>query len=133
MAAIRSKNTKPELVVRRSLRRRGALGYRIHPRHLPGRPDVAFSRWKVAVFVDGSYWHGREGHFFPERASQYWLDKMKRNRERDAAADAALHAAGWTVIRVWDTDVAEDVDAVTDQVLTALAERGWNVSRQRPA
>lgn len=121
MAAIRSKNTKPELVVRQELRRHGALGYRIHARHLPDRPDIAFPRWKVAIFVDGSYWHGREGHFFPERASPYWLDKMKRNRERDAVADAALRTAGWHVIRVWDTDVRDDVASVTNRVVTALA------------
>ncbi len=63
MAAIRSKDTKPELAMRAALRRAGATGYRLHRRDIPGRPDAAFIRWKVAVFVDGAFWHGHPDHW----------------------------------------------------------------------
>jgi DNA mismatch endonuclease, patch repair protein len=80
MAAIRSKNTKPELALRIALRRAGATGYRLHRRDLPGRPDVAFMRWKVAVFVDGVFWHGHPDFWDPDTASSdYWRTKISRN------------------------------------------------------
>jgi len=125
MAAIRSKNTRPELAVRVGLRAAGATGYRLHLKAVPGRPDVAFTRWKVAVFVDGAFWHGHPDHFDPARASPYWRDKIARNRERDRAADAALHGAGWTVVRCWDFEVKESPEAVVDRVLLALGAAGW--------
>jgi DNA mismatch endonuclease (patch repair protein) len=96
MAAIRSTNTGPERALRAALRERGATGYRIHLRSLPGRPDVAFTRWKVAVFVDGAFWHGHPDHFNPATATEYWRDKIKRTQERDRQADEALGAPGRT-------------------------------------
>lgn len=124
MAAIRSKDTKPELAMRAALRRAGATGYRLHRRDLPGRPDIAFIRWKVAVFVDGAYWHGHPDHVRPN-ASPYWVAKMERNRARDAAADEALHALGWTVVRIWDIELLADPEACRDKVLQALLASGW--------
>ena len=127
MAGIRSKNTKPELALRNALRNVGATGYRLHRRDLPGRPDVAFTRWKVAVFVDGVFWHGHPDHWHPERASSdYWRLKIARNIDRDQAADAALLAAGWTVVRVWDQEVKADLDGCVRRVLAALSVNGWN-------
>lgn len=124
MAAIRSKNTKPELAMRAALRAAGATGYRLHRRDIPGRPDMAFMRWKVAVFVDGAYWHGHLDHVRPH-ASPYWVEKIARNRARDAAADTALLEAGWTVVRVWDIDVKADLPGAVERVLLALRASGW--------
>jgi DNA mismatch endonuclease (patch repair protein) len=125
MAAIRSSNTKPELALRRALRLTGATGYRLHMKTLAGRPDLAYTRWKVAVFMDGAFWHGHPEHFNPSTASEYWRAKIARNRQRDAEANEALTAAGWTVVRCWDFEVKDDVAQVRDRVLTALRSAGW--------
>jgi DNA mismatch endonuclease (patch repair protein) len=125
MAAIRAKDTRPELALRLALRQAGATGYRVHRRDLPGRPDVAFIRWKVAVFVDGVFWHGHPDHWNPEKASSdYWRLKIARNIERDRAADAALAALGWRVIRVWDLDVRDRLEECAEAVLCALRDAG---------
>lgn len=124
MAAIRSKNTKPELLLRAQLRCRGAKGYRVHMR-LPGRPDVAFTRWKVAVFVDGAYWHGHPDHFNPATASEYWRSKIAGNQARDAKATSELRASGWRVLRFWDFEVLADVEGVAQQVIQTLNSAGW--------
>jgi DNA mismatch endonuclease (patch repair protein) len=126
MAGIRSKDTKPELALRMGLRLAGAAGYRLHRKDIPGRPDVAFIRWKVAVFVDGVFWHGHPDHWDQAKASSdYWRTKIARNIERDRAADAALEAMGWTVVRMWDQDVKSDLDGCVRRVTGALARNGW--------
>lgn len=125
MAAIRSENTGPELALRAALREAGLTGYRLHRRDLPGRPDIAYTRWRVAVFVDGVFWHGHPDHWHPETASAYWRQKIARNVERDRAADTALADLGWRVVRVWDAQVLDDVDSCTSAVRGALDEMGW--------
>ncbi|MFC3504085.1 very short patch repair endonuclease [Micromonospora krabiensis] len=130
MAAIRSKNTKPELMLRQALRTSGATGYRIHLASLPGKPDIAYTRWRLAIFVDGVFWHGHPDHFKPELASEYWRDKIARNQERDRSNDAALTAAGWTVLRIWDMQVKDDLAGVTRTVSDALRALGRPDLRQ---
>lgn len=125
MAAIRSKDTKPELALRAALREVGATGYRLHRRDIPGRPDVAYMRWQVAVFVDGVFWHGHPDHFNPRTASEYWRTKIARTQARDRAADKQLLEDGWIVVRVWDLDVIASPDAVVTQVIDALRAHGW--------
>ena len=126
MAAIRAKNTKPELELRAALRQAGATGYRLHRKDIPGRPDIAFMRWGVAVFVDGVFWHGHPDHWNPDKASSdYWRTKIGRNIDRDRAADAALMEMGWTVVRVWDQDVKANVAVCARRVTEALNSRGW--------
>lgn len=125
MAAIRSKDTKPELTLRAALRHAGATGYRLHRSDLPGRPDLAFIRWRVAVFVDGVFWHGHPDHWNPEKAaSEYWRKKIERNIHRDREVDAALRELGWTVVRMWDTEVRDDLTGCTERVLAALRANG---------
>lgn len=123
MASIRSKDTKPELLLRAQLRARGIVGYRLHAK-LPGRPDVAFTRWRLAVFIDGAFWHGHPDHFRPDTATDYWRTKIARTQERDRAADASLRADGWTVLRFWDFDMLSRPGEVLDQVESALAALG---------
>lgn len=126
MAAIRSKNTKPELALRHALRTAGATGYRIHRKDLPGNPDIAFIRWKVAVFVDGVFWHGHPDHWNPEKAaSAYWRQKIAGNIARDKRATDDLRARGWNVIRIWDQDVKSDLPYCTQLVTAALLAGGW--------
>lgn len=132
MAAIRAKNTKPELALRAALRKAGATGYRLHRKDIHGRPDMAFIRWKVAVFVDGVFWHGHPDHWNPEKAaSDYWRTKIARNMERDRTADAELREQGWTVVRVWDQDVKADLGGCTQKVTEALRANGWKPRSDR--
>jgi DNA mismatch endonuclease (patch repair protein) len=121
MAAIKRSGTKPEVALRSALHRRG-FRFRKDLRFDVGgvkvRPDVVFTARKVAVFVDGCFWHccpihGRE----PARNKWYWSPKLARNVERDRAADAALSAAGWNVVRAWEH---ENLDSVVDRVVRTL-------------
>ena len=100
MARIRSKNTKPELLLRRALREAGLAGYRLHWGKF--HVDVAFVGLKVAVFVDGAFWHGRLR--VPKTNQRFWRAKFRRNMARDAEAVAVLRRDGWIVVRYFDTD-----------------------------
>ncbi|MGZ6586032.1 MAG: very short patch repair endonuclease [Solirubrobacteraceae bacterium] len=112
MQANRRSGTRPEMAVRRLVHAMG-LRYRVDAKPLPDlnrRADLVFTRAKVAVFIDGCYWHGCPQHGTKTRTnSDYWVPKIARNRERDASTDRALHAAGWTVIRAWEHEPAAEV------------------------
>lgn len=128
MSRIHGANTGPEIALRRALWGLGVRGWRLHVKRLPGKPDLAFGRHRVAVFVDGSFWHGHPSKFSPEKLSEYWFDKISRNRERDRAVDAALAGMGWRVIRIWDIDIGRDsaaaAERVRDALNTAVADHG---------
>ncbi len=123
MRANRRRDTKPELALRRALHGRG-LRYRKDLRlDLDGgarvRPDIAFTARRVAVFVDGCFWHACPQHGTrPAANTWYWEPKLAKNVQRDRAADAALAEAGWAVVRVWEH---ESVDAAVGAVVEALA------------
>ncbi len=110
MQAIRSRDTKPERQVRSLLHAQG-LRYRVGAKPLPGlrrTADIVFRPVKVAVFIDGCYWHGCPEHYVPPKTnSGYWSDKVLRNVTRDRDTDEQLKAAGWTVLRFWEHDSAE--------------------------
>lgn len=101
------RDTKPELELRRELYRLG-LRYRVDRAVLPGlrrRADVVFSRARIAIFVDGCFWHQCPTHgTLPKANDQWWADKLKANVARDRDTDDRLHAAGWTVVRLWEHD-----------------------------
>jgi DNA mismatch endonuclease (patch repair protein) len=111
MQAIRSRDTKPERLVRSLLHARG-LRYRVAAKPLPGlrrTADIVFRPVKVAVFIDGCYWHGCPEHYVaPRTNSGYWSEKVLRNVSRDRDTDAQLKAAGWTVLRFWEHESAEE-------------------------
>src|SRR6478672_11387954 len=121
MARIRSRDTQPELRLRRALHAEGVRGWRCHAKELPGKPDLAFSRWKVAIFVDGCFWHGHPDYFTPGKSGAYWDAKIERTKERDQLANTALRAAGWTVVRFWDFEIEAGLDACVTRVENALA------------
>lgn len=130
MAAIRRTDTKPELALRSELHRRGLRfrkDYRLDVGGVRPRPDLVFTKAKVAVFVDGCFWHQCLQHSKPpSRNTGYWSPKLARNLERDRMYDEALGLAGWTVVRVWEHDaVSEAADIVEVAVRT---ERGRRVS-----
>ncbi len=104
MQANKSKNTKPELEVRRALREAGLSGYRLHWKKAPGKPDICYPGRRVAIFVNGCFWH-RCPHCnlaLPKTNVEFWREKFARNQSRDARDNAQLVAAGWTVIVVWE-------------------------------
>lgn len=122
MARIRSRDTKPEVTLRRELFARGLRGWRCHVRTLPGKPDLAFTRWRIAVFVDGCFWHGHPDFFTPGKSGPYWDAKIERTRERDRVANEALRATGWHVLRFWDFEVEDDLDRCVGQIMAALLD-----------
>jgi DNA mismatch endonuclease, patch repair protein len=122
----RTRDTAPELQLRRALHAAG-LRYRVDAPPLPGlrrRADLVFRPAKVAVFVDGCFWHGcpQHGGRTPHANPAYWTQKMRRNRERDADTDRRLHDAGWLVLRIWEhEDISEAAAAVAEAVRGRLA------------
>jgi len=120
MTRIRKADTKPELIVRRLVFARG-LRYRKYSASLPGKPDLTFARAKVAVFVDGDFWHGwRFNEWEHKLSSDYWKKKIRRNMERDVSNQALLERGGWTVIRVWEHEIEENADACVDRIEAAV-------------
>jgi DNA mismatch endonuclease, patch repair protein len=124
MRANGRRDTKPEMRLRSALHHRG-LRYRCDLRvDVPGlsvRPDVVFTKHRIAVFVDSCYWHGCPKHgSAPVRNGDYWAAKIAGNQARDRRVDEALPAAGWGVIRVWEHD---DVEDATRRIIDALADR----------
>lgn len=118
MAKVKSKNTRPELVLRRLLREMGFRGYRIHFKKLPGRPDVVFTRKKKVIFVHGCFWHGHDcpaGSHRPKSNKEYWEPKLLRNVERDQQHRSAILALGWNVLVVWECQL-KDLDYVRNRV-----------------
>ena len=107
MAAIKGKDTKPEMIVRKYLFSRG-LRFRVQVRKLPGTPDIVLPKYKTAIFVNGCFWHGHEGcKYFrlPKSNVEFWMEKIERNIERDRESMRALLDLGWKVIRVWECEL----------------------------
>ena len=111
MQHIRSKDTSIELRLRKALWHEG-IRYRKNYSALPGKPDIAITRWKIAVFCDSSFWHGR--NFASKKPvdtnHDYWDAKIRRNMKRDEEVNSSLKKMGWTVIRFWDTEINKDLE-----------------------
>lgn len=123
MAAIRSKNTKPEVQVRKLLHSKG-YRYKLHGLKLPGKPDIVFKGRKKVIFVHGCFWHGceRPGCLDarqPKSNTGYWNPKLQRNKERDAANVAALERDGWEVLIVWACETSGQ-SQLTEKLTTFL-------------
>lgn len=107
MQGNKAKNTKPELLVRKALREAGLGGYRLHWKKAPGHPDITYPGRKIAIFVNGCFWHRCPTckPSAPANNGDFWEEKFERNIARDARDQAALEAAGWKVIVIWECEL----------------------------
>jgi DNA mismatch endonuclease (patch repair protein) len=125
MARIRGRETGPERILRRALGEAGLRGWRKNRRMIAtvSSPDVAFTRWKVAVFVDGAFWHGHRRYFTPGKSGAYWDQKIANNRKRDRRTTRTFRRQGWHVVRVWDFDVEKNAPAIAERIAAAVQSR----------
>ena len=134
MSRIRSKDTKPEMLMRHGLHARG-LRYRLHSRGMPGKPDMMFAKYRAVVLVHGCFWHGHGCSLFkwPKTRAVFWKGKIDGNMERDRRALTALNASGWRVLVVWECalkgsqkrnlpDVLDEADAFIRESEKTFAE-----------
>lgn len=124
MQKIRATNTKPEVAFRKALWHIGHR-YRCHYKGAAGRPDLAFVGWKIAIFIDGDFWHGFDWERRREnikRNRDFWIPKIERNMQRDREVNALLDAAGWKVLRIWEHEVKKDFGAVVYRALRFIEE-----------
>lgn len=119
MSRIRGRDTQPEMLLRRALWAAGIRGWRLHPKRVRGRPDLAWPSRRLAVFVDGAFWHGHPD-YYRGQSGPFWDEKIARNRERDAEVDCELEQAGWRVLRLWDFEVERDLDGCISRVTAEL-------------
>ena len=125
MAAIKSRNTEPELTVRRALHRLG-YRFRLHRKDLPGSPDIVLPKYKAAIFVHGCFWHRHIGckyAYTPKSRIDFWEKKFAQNVLRDEKAVHALRGAGWRVLVIWECST-KDKDQVKEAIQNFLAPDG---------
>jgi DNA mismatch endonuclease (patch repair protein) len=125
MSRVRSRDTTPELVVRKLVHAHG-LRFRKHCQWLPGRPDLVFVKCRVVVFVDGDYWHGWRFPVWEKKLAQYWRHKIETNRRRDQRNFQRLRRAGWRVIRIWEHEVERDAPGCVGRIQAAISLRARN-------
>lgn len=129
MSAVKGVDTTPELILRKALWARG-YRYRLHVKKLPGKPDIVFVSARVAVFVDGDYWHGAqwktrgfkslEDQMKDVSNSDYWIKKIKGNVERDKINNAILRNSGWKVVRIWESDIRKRTNWAVEKIVRAI-------------
>jgi DNA mismatch endonuclease (patch repair protein) len=130
MSRVRNRDTDLERRVRSELQRRG-LRFRKHPSTLPGCPDVVLPRFKLAVFIDGDFWHGYRFPRWRESVSSFWRTKIQRNRDRDRKNFRRLRAMGWSVIRIWQHEVENNLDLSIERILSATRMARFQTARRR--
>ncbi|WP_158995183.1 DNA mismatch endonuclease Vsr [Mucilaginibacter sp. L196] len=107
MSRIRSKNTKPEMLVRKFLFSKG-LRYRIHVSNLPGKPDLVLPKYRTVIFIHGCYWHGHENcryFIIPKTNTEWWLNKITTNADNDRKANRCLTEMGWKIVTIWECEL----------------------------
>ncbi len=123
MSAIRGADTKPELLIRSGLHRRG-FRYRLHDRELPGRPDLVLPKYGAVLFVHGCFWHNHDCHLFkmPSTRTEFWRSKILKNVERDRKVDGLLDEAGWRKMTVWECALKGRTRLHFDNVISQVGE-----------
>jgi len=129
MSSIKSRDTQPEIILRKALWHKN-MRYRINNKMLPGKPDIIFTKYKIAVFCDGDFWHG---HNWVLRGipsleeelkgySEFWRNKILRNIEHDMEINKSLNTLGWTVVRLWESDIKKNIDECVQNIQEAICE-----------
>jgi DNA mismatch endonuclease (patch repair protein) len=127
MQRIRSKDTKPEIALRRELWKRG-LRYRKNMSSLPGKPDIVLTKYKIAIFCDGEYFHGKDWdngereHVMRGEHADFWVRKIENNIKRDREVNRKLQEAGWKVLRFWGKDILKNVSDCAEIVADTIAK-----------
>lgn len=119
MSKVHLKGGKAEVLLEKALWHRGIRYYKNYKK-LPGSPDIAINKYKVAVFIDGEFWHGKDWGIKKQRLKRnrkYWIQKIEENMRRDTLVDQALHELGWTTVHLWEKDVLKHLDYCTELVL----------------
>jgi DNA mismatch endonuclease, patch repair protein len=122
MSSIRAKNTKPEIALRKALHASGLSGYRLHWKKAPGKPDITYPGRKLAIFVNGCYWH-RCPHCnppFPKTHQGFWEEKFRKNTERDLRKVEQLEQQGWKVIVIWECQIRDNLQICVDMIRSFL-------------
>lgn len=122
MSKIRSKDTKPELLVRKFLHSQG-FRYRIHVKDLPGKPDIVLPKYKTVIFIQGCFWHGHGGckyYVIPKTRTEWWFDKINKNKTKDQTSSQILKDNGWNIIEIWECELKKSVQSET---LNQLSKR----------
>jgi DNA mismatch endonuclease (patch repair protein) len=120
MSQIRGKNTVPEIKIRKMLFAAGIRGYRIHYK-LPGKPDIVFVKKKIAIFVDGCFWHKCPVDFQePATRKEFWMKKIQSNIDRDKKVNEQLRNEGWTVIRIWEHEIRKEPEKTVKEIVALL-------------
>jgi DNA mismatch endonuclease (patch repair protein) len=132
MSRVRSYDTAPERALRTALHAKG-LRFRKHVADVAGRPDVVFVSARVAVFVDGDFWHGYRFPAWQAKLLPYWRNKIARNRQRDRRNFAKLRRHGWRVIRIWEHSIQADLRACVSRVASVVKKQAMSKRRHRRA
>lgn len=119
MSSIKGKDTKIELMLRRALWKAGIRGYRVNAK-LPGKPDIVFKKYKVAIFCDGDFWHGKDFDELKVRLTPQWLEKIQKNIERDRRNDELLEKDGWVVLHFWETEIIKKIEWCVKKIVTQI-------------
>ena len=122
MKKITGKDTKPEIIFRKALWGRG-IRYRKNYPKIPGKPDVAIVKYKIAIFIDGTFWHGynwKEKKRKIHSNKEYWIKKIEGNMARDKRINTQLNEMGWTVLRFWDFEIKKNLSLCIDKTMAAL-------------
>ena len=124
MSSNRSRNTKPELILRKELRNHGFPGYRLHWRKASGRPDICYPGRKIAIFVNGCYWHRcpKCNLSIPKTNSNFWINKFEQNVKRDSENIKLLIDKDWSYIVLWECDIKKDLESCLESVLALIRE-----------
>lgn len=122
MSRIKGKNTQPEKLLRKALWNAG-IRFRSNKKNLPGKPDISFIKYRLVVFVDGSFWHGQDWEIRRESIKsnrEFWLPKIERNMQRDREMNRFYTEHGWTVLRFWDFEVKKELGICVSKLMSAI-------------
>ena len=119
MSANKAKNTGPELILRKAMRKQRIIGYRLHKKDIPGRPDISFGPERLAIFINGCFWHRCPTCRLPLPNSNkdFWKDKFKKNKARDKLKIKNLQGLGWKVLNFWECEIEKNTKPLVREIL----------------